>query len=1167
MSYTFGSKAGSGSGTSVHNDLSGLQGGSSTERYHSTAAQNSLLAALAALTPTNDDVLQYKAGAWANRTMLQLKADLSLSKTDVGLGNVDNVQQQPLDSDLTAIAGLTPTDGDMLRRVDGSWTNQPMTDIKTALDLSIGDIPSLSDALNISSAGVLVEPSVDLDENAGTVTIGSDGYYALCYSAVVANQALPYMIDGQEFTPDLNTVSYIYADYNLGTPTLGITTDKDLINCRTIIHVLTVSRISDEIRILSQDRITNSLPARLFQRQIATDKYAVDEGGLILGEEATRGITLSEGVVWYGVNRFDAVALTSIDYPYDPTELWYHSGAAWTKSYITQYDNTQYDNGTDPATLTDGRYAVNWVYRSVSDYWYNLFVVLGEGDYTLTEAQASQPPTDLPSHIQAVGLLVGRIIVLKGADTAAQIDSVFSTAFSQAPAFDHEGLVNLQGGTTGQHYHLTSAQNSLVAGLAALTPTDGDMLRRVSGSWTNQTMAQIKTALNLSTSDIPNLDTYIKVSAPGVYTAPSVSINEAGGTVTLGSGEYALCQNADGRDHPLLYTIAGGVFSPTQNVVSYIYADYNGGSPTLVLTTNRNDYNYTTKVHVLTLQAVPNELHVLAQAEAAKSLPSRMLQRAVRTNRFSVESGGLILGETATRGITLTSGYVWFAVNRVTCGALNSLTDADPTEFWYHSGGNWTVSTITQYNNTQYDNGTDLATLTANRYAVNWIFRCISDSEHHLFQVAGTGDYTLAQALASQPPASLPPDIVANGILVGRIIVQKSADTATQIDSAFSTVFTQSPTFNHNDLAGLQGGTAGEYYHVTSAQNSLLAGIAALTPADNDILQRKSGAWTNRTMAQLKTDLSLSKSDVGLGNVDNVQQQPIDSDLTAIAGLTPTDGDMIRRVSGAWTNQSMSSIKTALSLSKSDVGLGNVDNTSDADKPVSTATSIALGGKQDHNSILDSIVGMESYGIVCYTSAAAVTPRQLTAGSTKVSITNPSGIDGNPTVDVVPGNFTGIPQSGITDLATTLAGKADWTAFTNINLSFKGTVADPNLGSTGSAVFRFATAGKLACLKGKITFGGTGITQGSVTYYVDLTGYEAANPTGYTQLERGFGRLFDSGTNEYLIFPIINSATQLRFHRIKVTGSYLTFESLTDSTSPTYADGDRIEFYIFYELA
>lgn len=37
----------------------------------------------------------------------------------------------------------------------------------------------------------------------------------------------------------------------------------------------------------------------------------------------------------------------------------------------------------------------------------------------------------------------------------------------------------------------------------------------------------------------------------------------------------------------------------------------------------------------------------------------------------------------------------------------------------------------------------------------------------------------------------------------------------------------------------------------------------------------------------------------------------------------------------------------AVTLAKADVGLGNVDNTSDASKPISTATAMALAGKMD----------------------------------------------------------------------------------------------------------------------------------------------------------------------------------------------------------------------------
>lgn len=66
--------------------------------------------------------------------------------------------------------------------------------------------------------------------------------------------------------------------------------------------------------------------------------------------------------------------------------------------------------------------------------------------------------------------------------------------------------------------------------------------------------------------------------------------------------------------------------------------------------------------------------------------------------------------------------------------------------------------------------------------------------------------------------------------------------------------------------------------------------------------------------------------------------QPLDSDLTSIAGISPTNDDIIQRKSGSWTNRSMSQLKTDLSLTKSDVGLSNVDNTSNATERAATRT-------------------------------------------------------------------------------------------------------------------------------------------------------------------------------------------------------------------------------------
>lgn len=64
-----------------------------------------------------------------------------------------------------------------------------------------------------------------------------------------------------------------------------------------------------------------------------------------------------------------------------------------------------------------------------------------------------------------------------------------------------------------------------------------------------------------------------------------------------------------------------------------------------------------------------------------------------------------------------------------------------------------------------------------------------------------------------------------------------------------------------------------------------LTTIAGLTPTDNDVLQRKAGAWTNRTPAQLKTDMGLTAGDVGLGNVTNAAQIPL--------GILDAKGDLI----------------------------------------------------------------------------------------------------------------------------------------------------------------------------------------------------------------------------------------------------------------------------------
>jgi hypothetical protein len=126
-----------------------------------------------------------------------------------------------------------------------------------------------------------------------------------------------------------------------------------------------------------------------------------------------------------------------------------------------------------------------------------------------------------------------------------------------------------------------------------------------------------------------------------------------------------------------------------------------------------------------------------------------------------------------------------------------------------------------------------------------------------------------------------------------------------------------------------------------------LTTIAGLTATTDSFLQAKSSAWTTRTPAQVKTDLALAKGDVGLGNVDNTADtaKPVSTAQQSALDLKAP------LASPAFTG-------TPTGITKAHVGLGNVDNTADSAKPVSSAQQTALDGKQPLDSDLTTIAGL-----------------------------------------------------------------------------------------------------------------------------------------------------------------------------------------------------------------
>jgi hypothetical protein len=80
--------------------------------------------------------------------------------------------------------------------------------------------------------------------------------------------------------------------------------------------------------------------------------------------------------------------------------------------------------------------------------------------------------------------------------------------------------------------------------------------------------------------------------------------------------------------------------------------------------------------------------------------------------------------------------------------------------------------------------------------------------------------------------------------------------------------------------------------------------------------------------------------------------QPLDSDLTTIAGLTPTTDNFMVAAASAWASRTPAQAKTSLALVKADVGLGNVDNTSDATKLANVITQSVVVQFGDGTNVL-----------------------------------------------------------------------------------------------------------------------------------------------------------------------------------------------------------------------
>jgi hypothetical protein len=133
--------------------------------------------------------------------------------------------------------------------------------------------------------------------------------------------------------------------------------------------------------------------------------------------------------------------------------------------------------------------------------------------------------------------------------------------------------------------------------------------------------------------------------------------------------------------------------------------------------------------------------------------------------------------------------------------------------------------------------------------------------------------------------------------------------------------------------------------------DSDLTAIAALTPTNDDFVQRKAGVWANRTVAQVKTDLSLTGTNSGDQDLSSYATtasvvagyQPLENRLTAITNMEAINYGLMQFRFGALLVRSIPQIKIDLGLDGYNTGDQDLTSYLTSATAASTYATIAAG--------------------------------------------------------------------------------------------------------------------------------------------------------------------------------------------------------------------------------
>lgn len=437
--------------------------------------------------------------------------------------------------------------------------------------------------------------------------------------------------------------------------------------------------------------------------------------------------------------------------------------------------------------------------------------------------------------------------------------------------------------------NIESSATVTPATLLAYCDTSATVLDLYTGSYWNYDTDSSTWYIDIggaSKLGIPEFNDYVLAKPAGAFTwipkdgasgvvetlLPDLEINGVGGYVVAPALTIQAFDNANFIGNPIRYeTVSTQLEVPDGGAAYYVaFNSING----VYITDDKLSMNMSNVIPLYTVSRIGTKIHSVGFDNYGLGLAQKNARAALLINPYNRSSeGGLILSEDGSRHIKITPARVFRGAMPISVLDYNSATAGHILTRAYHVAGVWTYdSTSSTYNVTNYDNGTNLVNLDAPNldWKVIWVFRSIGD-DTEVFYVDGPSAYADSASASAAKVPSIPPVMQWHCMLVGRIIVGINASSGT-VQSAFDQQFSATSVTDHSNLSGLQGGVAGEYYHLSSSERT-----TALDKAHSSLTGKNSEAdikhVTNADLAniqKLPTIYSSLKDPTGWDDNNNI---------------------------------------------------------------------------------------------------------------------------------------------------------------------------------------------------------------------------------------------------------------------------------------------------------